>query len=299
MYLPYESGSGALSEFLTAPTRRTEYVGGSPGVSYHDWLKAGERRFVSQKLSVPPGRTTTVDWLRGPPVPGFTRPARNGAAPDETWYRKGNTLTFSLATVTDPAGHHDLPFPSDITSSHFAVKSGDTTLYESDGLSGGILTAAPERTTYTMVYDQTRTNDAFHQSLTTHSETFSSGRSDCRSVPESWTCATERGECEGPAGCSALPVVVPRYRLDTAPDGTSPTGADHAVVTFGYVPGVTAAPAVTRATVELSFDDGKGWTAASLTPLGEGAFRADWTTPRYAAGRDASLRIQRHAERPR
>ncbi|WP_445516065.1 hypothetical protein [Streptomyces sp. NEAU-174] len=295
MYLPYESSGEALSEPFKTPARRIEYVGGSAGASYHDWLKAGERRFVSEKQTLRPGRTTTVDWLRGPLAPGFTEPAR-GAAEDEAWYcaacRKGDALTFSPATVMDSAGHHALAFPSDITSSHFAVVSGDTTLYEGDGVSGGVLTVPPGKAPYTVVYDQTRTNGEFHQSLTTHTEwTFSSGHSGAQTVPDNWTCVSEAGEYDGPAECSALPVVVPHYRLDAALDGTSPAGDDHLVVGFGHAPGAAAAPAVTRAKVEVSFDGGERWTAAAVAALGKGRFRADWTTPAPAAGRDASLRV--------
>ncbi|GAA0661186.1 hypothetical protein GCM10009548_30530 [Streptomyces malaysiensis subsp. malaysiensis] len=295
MYLPYESSGEALSEPFKAPARRIEYVGGSAGASYQDWLKAGERRFVSQEQTPRTGRTTSADWLRGPLVPGFTEPA-GGAAADETWYcaacRKGDALTFSLTTVLDSAGHHVLALPSDITSSHFAVVSGDTTLYEGDGVSGGALTVPPDKAPYTVVYDQTRMNDDFRQSLTTHTEwTFASGHSGGRTVPDNWTCVSEAGEYDGPAQCSALPVVVPRYQLDTAPDGTSPAGDAHLVVGFGHVPGVVAPPAVTEAAVEVSFDGGERWTEASVTALGEGRFRADWTTPDAAAGRDASLRV--------
>lgn len=57
------------------------------------------------------------------------------------------------------------------------------------------------------------------------------------------------------------------------------------------MPGVVAPPAVTEAAVEMSFDGGERWTEASVTALGEGRFRADWTTPDSAAGRDASLRV--------
>ncbi|MCQ8190475.1 hypothetical protein [Streptomyces rugosispiralis] len=297
MYLPYESSGEALSEPFKTPAQRIEYVGGSAGATYNDWLKAGERRFVSEKQTLRPGRTTTVDWLRGPLAPGFTGPAR-GAGADETWYcaacRKGDALTFSPATVMDSGGHHALAFPSDITSSHFAVVSGDTTLYEGDGVSGGVLTVPPRTAPYRAVYDQTRTNGEFHQSLTTHTEwTFASGHSGAQTVPDNWTCVSEAGEYDGPAECSALPVVVPHYRLDAALDGTSPVGDDHLVVGFGHVPGAAAAPApaVTRARVEVSFDGGERWTAAAVTAVGKGRFRADWTTPDAAAGRDAWLRV--------
>ncbi|MEU4894848.1 hypothetical protein AB0B12_19790 [Streptomyces sp. NPDC044780] len=296
MYLPYETGAEALSQPFKTPAQRVEYIGGSAGASYHDWLKAGERRFVSQKQPLRPGRTTTVDWLRGPLVPGFTEPAPGAAALDETWYctacRKGDALTFSLATVTDSGGHHDLAFPSDISSSHLAVVSGDTTLYESDGTSGVVLGAPPKKATYTVVYDQTRTNSDFHQSLTTHTEwTFASAHSGGQTVPDDWACVSDQGEYDGPDQCSALPVVVPHYQLGATLDGTGPTGDDHLVVTFGHVPGVVAPPAVTEATVEVSFDGGEHWTTASTTSLGKGGFRADWTTPDSAAGRDASLRV--------
>ncbi|WP_413104279.1 hypothetical protein [Streptomyces sp. Inha503] len=295
MYLPYESSGEALSEPFKTPARRIEYVGGSAGVSYQGWLKAGERRFVSEEQTLRPGRTTTVDWLRGPLAPGFTAPAP-GTAADETWYcaacRKGDALTFSPSTVMDSAGHHVLAFPSDVTSSHFAVVSGDTTLYEGDGVSGGVLTVPPRKAPYRVVYDQTRTNGEFHQSLTTHTEwTFSSGHSGAQTVPDNWTCVSEAGEYDGPAECSALPVVVPHYRLDAALDGTSPAGDDHLVVGFGHVPGAAAAAAVTKARVEVSFDGGERWTAAAITALGKGRFRADWTTPESAAGRDVSLRV--------
>lgn len=101
----------------------------------------------------------------------------------------------------------------------------------------------------------------------------------------------EAGGYDGPAECSALPVVVPHYQLDAGLDGTSPAGDGRLVVGFRHVPGVVAPPAVTKARVEVSFDDGERWTAASIAALGKGRFRADWTTPDSAAGRDASLRV--------
>lgn len=296
MSLPYEQGSDALSEPFHAPMRRVEYVGGSPGATYQDWLKAGDLRFISTPQPLLPGRTIPVDWLRGPLVPGLTAPARGATVPHDTWYcqacRKGDTLAVVLHTTTDSDGHYALSVPSDVTATHMTVRSAGVTLYDQDDVVGAVVTVPPEPASYTVAYDQTRLNPAFHQSLTTHTEwSFSSAHSGDRTVPDDWSCVADDGQYGDSAACSALPLITPHYRLGAAPDGTSATGDDHLAVTFGRAPGTTTGAAVTQAKVEISYDGGSFWTKATTTPRGKDTFAARWTNPDTSAGKDVTLRI--------
>src|SRR5262249_38063955 len=78
---------------------------------------------------------------------------------------------------------------------------------------------------------------------------------------------THRGGCHV-GGRQALTPHFARS-VNASKRGTSPAGDDHLVVGFGHVPGVAAAPAVTEARVEVSFDGGERWTAAAVTALGK------------------------------
>ena len=177
-------------------------------------------------------------------------------------------------------------------SSHLALTSGDETRYERDNVHGVVLSLPPEESAYTLTYDQTRKNAAFHQSLTTHTQwDFGSAHSGERTVPEPWPCVADSGQYGDSTACSALPLLIPHYTLGAAPDGTSPTGADHLDVAFRHAPGTSSSPAVTKATVEVSFDGGEKWTKATTTATGEGAYRAEWTNPDSAAGKDVTLRV--------
>ncbi|AXK32713.1 hypothetical protein DVA86_08680 [Streptomyces armeniacus] len=294
LHLPYEDSAGGVYHDVSAPAERTEYVGGSPGLTYTDALKVDTNRYASEPRTVRPGTTTPVDWLRGPLPPGLKRPAPDAAA-DADWVctscRRGDDLSVLLSEITDSDGHYSW-LADDVRSSHLVLTSGDTVLEDRQNVLGTLLTVPEGEAPYKLVYDQTRTGTSTRQSLVTHTEwTFDSGRPAKGTVPESWRCYRADGEVDTAEGCAALPLITAAYEAGAAPDGTVPVGGNTLDVTFGHAPGTADPPAVTGATVEVSFDAGDSWTEATTTARGDGRYHAEWQTPAPAAGKDVALRV--------
>ncbi|GAA0614608.1 hypothetical protein GCM10010174_35370 [Kutzneria viridogrisea] len=294
MFLPYEQFGFGVFEHLTAPLRRTEYVGGSADLLYAEALLSNYATFTGiasgDRTRYQPRSSTPVDWLRGPLAPGLVSPAD----PTGPWVcsacRKDDTLLLALAPVVDSAGHSmylDAPGADTVSTSRFQLLSGDKTVADLKDVTGGQIAVPAEQANYKIVYDQTRTAPWFHQSTVSHSEwTFGSAHSGSTGVPANWRCGAD-GK---PDHCSALPLVTANYQLDAGLDGTKAAGPDQVVVTFGHAPGTQNLP-IARASIEVSFDGGAHWTPTYFADLGNGRFRAQWTNPASATGGDVALRV--------
>ena len=78
------------------------------------------------------------------------------------------------------------------------------------------------------------------------------------------------------------------YRITRlALNESAPPGQQVLDITAGHLQLAAAAP-VTRATVQVSFDNGKTWRPAEVTSLGGGHYRAIYTAP---AGCSVTLRV--------
>lgn len=295
IFLPYEFfGFGQFMPFA-APLQRTEYVLGSPDLTYGDALLASMTTgggFIPDTLRQYAAKTTTpISWLRGPLAPGLSTPPPGRTSWLCTACRRDDTMRVNLVPVLDSDGHNiylDAPTTGTVSTSHFQLLSGGKALIDGKDVTGGEVAVPADQADYKIVYDQTRTAPWFHQSPVSHSEwTFGSAHSGAQTVPSGWVCDPNTGKA---TDCSALPLVTASYQLSTGLDGTAPAGPDQVVVTFAHAPGGQNLP-FAKASVQVSFDGGATWTPTFLADLGGGRYRAQWTNPASTTGGDVALRV--------
>ena len=108
-------------------------------------------------------------------------------------------------------------------------------------------------------------------------------------VPASWYCSTTTSP--GPPvyhrRCAVQPMIMLRYQVaGLSLNGSTRPGRQQVTITASPIPLAPATP-VARATVQVSFDGGTIWHAATLSSLSPGHFRAVFNAP---AGAKVTLR---------
>ncbi|WP_437025282.1 hypothetical protein [Streptomyces sp. enrichment culture] len=287
---PFMDGGFALYQYFAAPQRRTEYVLGSPDITYGDTITATPDGRAATRLAPATyraGSTVRTDLLRGPLAPGFAEPILEDAAFSCGACRQDDMLQLRVDQLLDSDGHGylDLNSPGKITS-RLTLLSPDGTPLADTKHPYATVGAPAEPGTYRLVYDQTRTGDWFRQASVSRTEwTFTSGHSATRTVPAGYQCADGTAE-----RCSALPLVTATARLHTGIDGTMPVGPARMDLAFGHAPSAKGG-AIRDAKAEVSFDGGTTWRTARLSRQADGRYTARWSNPRSAQGQDVMLRL--------
>jgi hypothetical protein len=289
-FLPWEEIQYRQYYPVAEPRARTEYVTGNLGLIYQSYLEPSGHGDPATELwasgyhAYKAGQHATVDWRRGPLVPGLPSDSGDGTGSDNVSHyhcpacREGDTLSLSLAPLTDgEPDHGGAPAPGTATS-RLHLFQGDTQLADLAD-TGTDVTVGPDPAGYRLVYDQSGGGP------TTHTEwTFRSQHSGAATVPSYWTCGAS-GKTNL-TDCSALSLLTLGYRLDERLDGSIGTGPQAMTLTVGHTSGAPAVPVGTP-TVAVSYDHGATWTSVPAVPCGNGAFRVRWTG---AAG-TLSLRV--------
>ncbi|WP_158264167.1 hypothetical protein [Amycolatopsis sp. CA-126428] len=296
---PLESVPVSLFSPVSYDAPRTAYLAGPPGTVYSEAGLADPEDpaslYIGEWHQSTPGRTTTMDFFRGPLAAGF-QGVRN--RPESTWLcqacRDGDELRVWASGTIDSAGQDVLgpARPGTVWASSYRLLAGDTTVAEGTG-TGTVdpVTVPAAKSGYTYVVDQTREAPWIRHSTDTHTEwTFSSEHSGSRTVPGTWHCGPLFAETIDNAQCGAVSLLTTRYQLDTDSASTVRPGPGQLQLTFGHTPGTLDLP-TTAATVEVSFDGGKTWTRAAVTDLNNHRYLARWTNPATTTATDAALRI--------
>jgi hypothetical protein len=308
-FMPWMDFGFQILHPMTAPGRRTEYVNGGKDAVWaaefvgmqaasldpDDSFGLFSEHYVDGSRRYAAGDRARVDWARQPARPSLNvetaefqfRPFSCPAC------RDGDQLRISLTEVADTDRGHlgVLDFSQDTPAG--PVRSSSRSQLFRDGVQvvdssdvGGVdidVPAADGR--YRLVYDQTRTAPWYSLGTGSHTEwTFSSARPATSTAPAHWLCGL--GEPSGNP-CAVLPLLTVNYDAPLDLTGRTVGGRTHLGID---VAPTQAAPAVAidSATVQVSFDDGLTWTAATVTGSG-GHFDATFTAP--AAG-FVSTRVQ-------
>jgi hypothetical protein len=290
---------------VTAPSTRTEYVGGSPDVLWQQSLTGvevfEEDTFVIADIwfdgprSYRPGQRDTVFWARQPLHPSLDTDTAVGANP---FYfcpacRTGDVLGIGVVPLADTEPGHagfldqygDTPIGTITASTRLRVYRGPTLLSDDTDVTGTQLTVPAAAQRYRVLYEQHRTAPWIRLGTAATTEWgFDSGRPAARTAPAGWTCP------DGTGDCAVLPLLVPSYEVPTDGLGRVPAGPGTVVVGFAVTQGAPASP-VDRATVSWSTDDGRTWTPAAVRSLGGGRWSAAVGNP---AGHTVSLRVTGH-----
>ncbi|WP_250292683.1 S8 family serine peptidase [Streptomyces atroolivaceus] len=277
----YGPGLG-FEEYEKFPGTRTEWVNPLPGDSFwyenHSVLNADAsdraQEMRSAELDYTAGRTYRADWFA--PVTG-PRLGTGYWGPFRTAY---NDVQFNITPWTDSGEGHSGAMPADeYDTTSFAFYQGGTLIKKGVGRAGNAWDLSPEKAPYRLVIDSVRDEAAWKTSTRTHTEWgFVSG-----ALPE----GTPRAD---------IPLLQLAYDVDTDLAGDVRAGKQVEVgIESGTQAWLDGAVKATKASLKVSYDEGRTWSAAELRKGSSGKWTAKLRTPARGA---ASVSLKAHTEGP-
>ncbi|WP_406090952.1 S8 family peptidase [Streptomyces sp. NBC_01013] len=276
----YGYGIG-FPEYEKYPATRTEWVNPLPGESFwyedHSVLnETGSDTSLEERsadLDYTAGRTYPADWFA--PV---ARP-RLGTGywgPFRTTY---GDMQYNITPWTDGGAGHSGAMPDkEYDTGTAAVYQGDTLLDESPGRAGYVGNLASEELPYRLVLDAARDADVWKTSVRTHTE---------------WAFVSGALDPEGPYQAD-IPLLQLDYDVHTDLAGDVKAGGWTEIglssTTQEWLEGAVKA---TEASLSVSYDDGKSWSAVQLKKDSAGSWTARFKTPKKGA---AAVSLKAHAE---
>ncbi|MFB8117059.1 S8 family serine peptidase [Streptomyces sp. NPDC055962] len=276
----YGPGLG-FEEYEKFPGTRTEWVNPLPGASFwyenHSVLNADSgpaHEVRSAELDYTAGRTYRDEWFA--PVVG-PRLGTGYWGPFRTAY---NDVQFNITPWTDSGEGHSGSMPEDeYDTTSYAFYQGNTLIKKGAGRAGYAWDLSAEKVPYRLVIDSKRDEATWKTSTRTHSEWgFVSG-----ALPE----GTERAD---------IPLLQLDYDVDTDLAGDVKAGKQ---VEIGIESGTQAwldgAVKATKASLSVSYDEGKTWSAVKLSKEASGQWTAKVRTPAKGV---SSVSLKAHTEGP-
>ncbi|WP_327370903.1 S8 family peptidase [Streptomyces sp. NBC_01217] len=276
----YGPGLG-FAEYEKFPATRDEWVTPLPGASFwyedHSVFNATETGFAhemrSGEMDYTAGRTYPADWFAPISRPrlgtGFWGPFRSVT----------NDMQFNFTPWTDSGAGHSGSMPEDeYDTTTTAFYQGDTLIQNVAGRAGYIGGLSAQKLPYRFVLDSTRDGDVWKTSTRTHTE---------------WSFVSGQMDQNGPWQAD-LPLLQLDYKVDT--DLAGDVEADEWTeisLASGTQEWLDGAVKAKKASLSVSYDDGRTWSATELRRTSEGAWTARFKTPRKAGG---FVSIKAHAE---
>ncbi|MFJ8859166.1 S8 family serine peptidase [Streptomyces sp. NPDC102451] len=278
----YGPGFG-FEEYEKFPGTRTEWVNPLPGDSFwyenHSVLNADATDTAAEmrsgELDYTAGRTYRAEWFA--PV---TRP-RLGTGYWGPFRTASNDLQFNITPWTDAGAGHSGSMPMDeYDTTSYAFYQGDTLLTKGAGRAGYVGDLSADTLPYRLVIDSARDADTWKTSTRTHSSwEFESGALD-----------------EGGPGREDIPMLQLDFDVDTDLAGDVKAGRWTEVgLSSGTQEWLDGAVKAKKASLSVSYDDGKSWSAAELSKGPNGSWTAGFRTPGKGA---TSVSLKAHAEGP-
>ncbi|TXS38998.1 S8 family serine peptidase [Streptomyces sp. OR43] len=276
----YGFGIG-FAEYEKYPATRTEWVNPLPGDSfwYEDhavYNETGTDTSLEERsadLDYTAGRTYPADWFA--PI---TRP-RLGTGFWGPFRSQWGDIQYNITPWTDGGAGHSGSMPDkEYDTGTVAVYQGDKLLDESPGRAGYVGNLAAEELPYRLVLDATRDADVWKTSVRTHSE---------------WSFVSGALDPEGPYQVD-IPMLQLDYDVATDLAGDVRAGKWTEIglssTTQEWLKGAVKA---TKASLSVSYDDGKTWSAVQLKKDGAGSWTARFKTPKQGA---TAVSLKAHAE---
>ncbi|MFI6605372.1 S8 family serine peptidase [Streptomyces poriferorum] len=276
----YGFGIG-FAEYEKYPATRTEWVNPLPGDSfwYEDhavYNESGTDVSLEERsadLDYTAGRTYPADWFA--PI---TRP-RLGTGywgPFRTQY---NDMQYNITPWTDGGAGHSGSMPDkEYDTTTAALYQGDQLLDQGAGRAGYAGNLAAAERPYRLVLDATRDADIWKTSVRTHSE---------------WAFVSGAPDPEGPYQVD-IPMLQLDYDVATDLAGDVRAGKWTEIglssTTQEWLEGAVKA---TKASLSVSYDDGKSWSAVQLKKDAAGSWTARFKTPKKGA---TAVSLKAHAE---
>ncbi|MEU8567282.1 S8 family serine peptidase [Streptomyces pathocidini] len=271
-YVPEWGPSFGLEERESYPSERTDYVtptsGGAFWYESHSVLDATDDRVLEQRGGMDrpkAGRTYAAKWFALIQRPrlgtGFWGPFR----------QQYDTMQFNIPMWTDAAEGHAGSMPRDeYDTGKIALYQGDKLLKETDGRSSWVGDLPKEKLPYRLVLTGSRDADLWKSSIRTRTE---------------WGFVSEALPEDGPFQ-EDLRLLQLDYDVDVDTAGDVRAGSRTEITlasgTQEWLEGGRR-PA-DKATLSVSFDDGRTWKPVSLRGTGAGQWKATVQTPHKKGG---------------
>ncbi|MFE2020243.1 S8 family serine peptidase [Streptomyces sp. NPDC059499] len=278
----YGPGLG-FEEYEKFPGVRTEWVTPLPGDSFwyenHSVLNAQATGFAAEMrsgdLDYTAGRSYEAEWFA--PI---TRP-RLGTGywgPFRTTY---NDMQFNIPMWSDSGAGHSGSMPEDeYDTTSYAFYQGDTLLRKGAGRAGYAGDLSSEKLPYRLVLDSVRDGDLWKTSTRTHSE---------------WSFVSGALDENGPYQAD-IPMLQLDFGVDTDLAGDVKGGRwTEVALASGTQEWMDGAVKADKASLSVSYDDGKSWSAAHLHKDSAGKWTARFRTPAKAGG---FVSLKAHTEGP-
>src|SRR5690349_11360689 len=300
-----EGGSAVLPNPLRLPGQQVQYLTADPGVFWQSRYVEFNRTFAGGQAgalrSYQPGEQLTEDWGRYPlhpaPEAGLPRQASAlfGFSALPMAARAGDTLSLSPTAFSDSTPGHLggglLPDPGAAITERYQISQDGTRLSAGDarqGIPPVRLSARPSAVRFTF----SARRPGPHYVLSTASTTtwqWRSQRDPAATVPAPWSCpAAPPPATRATRMCAVQPVLTLAYQVaGLSQDGATAPGRQQIGLSIGHLQ-LAATPAIRTAGLQVSFDGGRTWQAAQVTPGSTaGQFTASFTAP---AGAFVTLR---------
>lgn len=278
----YGPGLG-FEEYEKFPGTRTEWVNPLPGDSFwyenHSVLNAEQsdraHEMRSAELDYRPGRDYRAEWFA--PV---TRP-RLGTGYWGPFRTATNDVQFNITPWTDAGAGHSGSMPEDeYDTTSYAFHQGDTLIKQGAGRAGHARDLSPQKLPYRLVIDSSRDAKTWKTSTRTRTE---------------WVFVSGALDADGPYQAD-IPLLQLDYEIATDLAGDIRSGRRTEIGlsagTQEWLPGAVKA---NKASLSVSYDDGKHWTKADLRREASGRWTAVFRTPAKSA---TSVSLKAHAEGP-
>lgn len=299
-----------------APTQRVDYYYGTKGTvwrqsDFEDLPPLDDPTPVvapyGPYVTYHPGEVSSAVWGASPAVPvpqwqdmgvaGNEITGGSGLGSAMEWYvcgvcRQGQFMSFG-PQMTD--GNPKLWDPgalgSGVASSSVPGQDTDLLKFYANGKltqvadsTGQLFPLLPGNARYEISWASTRSGWSTLGTSVTSDWTFGSGPSRASKLPSYEDCSPDPQQ-----PCTYLPLVFASYDFADGLTGKVTAPGSHTFTITGFHQQGETGPAVTHATVQVSFDDGKTWQQAAVTSLGRGVFRVVVSQP--AGASFASVRV--------
>jgi hypothetical protein len=292
----------ADSNPLALPGRQTQYLTGNPAVvwsvGYFEFRAGQFGGQGSAFRSLRPGHISTGEWNRYPlhpqPIVNFAPFTVPFSAVTPSAARAGDVLTLLEPAFGDNTPGHIGPGleeqPGTTVTGHWEIDQDGTRL-----ASGGLLAdikavhLSPQPSVIKFTQTSTRTGPRYLLSpSTTTTWIWRSRREAAARVPVPWVCRTKTTFNSGlTRQCAVQPMLTLNYRVaGLSLSGATPPGPQVIGLTVGHLQ-LASQPAISDASIDVSFDDGATWQPADVQAVGAGQYRASFTAP---AGSFVTLR---------
>ncbi|TRV79754.1 S8 family serine peptidase [Streptomyces sp. 130] len=276
----YGPGLG-FAEYEKFPGTRTEWVTPLPGASFwyenHAQYNAeGTDTALEQRggeMDYRAGSTSKADWFA--PV---TRP-RLGTGYWGPFRSQWGDIQYNVTPWTDGGAGHSGAMPDkEYDTGKAAVYQGDKLLDEAPGRAGYVGNLPAEELPYRLVLDASRDADTWKTSVRTHTE---------------WSFVSGANDPDGPYQVD-IPMLQLDYDVATDLAGDVRAGKWTEIglssTTQEWLDGAVKA---TKASLSVSYDDGKTWSAVQLKKDRTGSWTARFKTPKKGA---TAVSLKAHAE---